>query len=154
MPRFNENLAAKAIQLVVNSLVRTAMDAKLVKREHLHIVVGKADGSTDGKVLSELSMGDPQEWEFGYRGVAHSKFKITARTGLPTRLVQTCMAELADEDGDTVYWGSAIDGGIIVACSGVEPFWDEAFSKAIAAVVRAMLSAEQESDLAAGKTTA
>lgn len=67
------------------------------------------------------------------RDIALRKAEMSARTGLPT-------AGLAPHyllSGDTVYWGSAVLDGIVVACAGLEEHHDEMFSYWIAASVQA-----------------
>lgn len=78
--------------------------------------------------------GDRDEWESDYMAYALSKAEKSVRTGMPT-------AKLEPQyllSGDTVYWGSEVLDGIVVACSGVEAFFDEMFSMWIAAAIRAL----------------
>lgn len=145
--RYNKRVAIQAVKLVVESLIKLTMDTGLAKRKDLHIVIGKRSG----KILHEFSLGKVKKWEHDYKGVARSKFNLTCRNGLPTRIIQSMMPELAGEKGDTFYFGSWIDGDIVVACSGVQAYWDEAYAKVIVAVVRAIVTAIQENEIALGK---
>lgn len=138
MARFDQQVARYAITHA-KPLIQGLMDKGVAKRNDLHIIVG----NSDGEVLATESMGNPDKWEYPYDLIAQSKFDITVRTGKPTRIVQQLTPELAGELGDTFYWGSWIDGGIVVACSGVQAYWDEAFCKVITAIIRAMVTEKQ-----------
>lgn len=147
MPRYNSELAEKATKLVVESLIFAAMDAGHAKRHDLHIVVG----TSTGKILYELSLGKKKKWEYPYKKIARSKFKLTAKWQCSTRELQALYPEMAGEKGDTFYFGSWIDGDIVVSCSGVQGYWDEAFAKAIIAVIRAFITEKQELEMASGQ---
>lgn len=82
------------------------------------------------------SIGDLSRSTYPNLDIALKKAEMSARTGLPT-------AQLAAHhfrSGDTVYWGSAVVDGIVVACAGLEPYDDELFSHWIAAAVKAEAS--------------
>ncbi len=102
----------------------------------LHIIVG----TSEGVILADADVGDRKDWEPRYDALAKDKFNLTVEHKMPTREIQLLYPELAEGKGNTYYWGSWIDGGIIVACSGVDPEWDEAFSKIGCAFIRAMVS--------------
>lgn len=142
---FNDIVASLAITYSL-PLIESLMELEVTKRNHLHIVVGNSEGS----ILATKSIGNPEDWEHRYDEIAESKFNITVRTSQLTRIVQQVTPELAGEVGDTFYWGSWIDGGIVVACSGVQPYWDEAFSKVISAMVRALVTDEQVKEISNG----
>ncbi len=82
------------------------------------------------------SIGDLSRSPYPNMEIALKKAEMSARTGLPT-------AALAAHHllaGDTVYSGSAVLEGIVVACAGLEPRDDEMFSHWIAAAVKAEAS--------------
>ncbi len=136
--RFNKDIASRAITNalpMIDALIKNGV----VCRGDLYIMVGNKNGD----VLASKSFGNIIEWEYQYDRIAKSKFKITVRTGQATRIVQLMTPELAGEVGDTFYWGSWIDGGIIASCSGVEPYWDEAISKTLVAMARALVTEKQ-----------
>lgn len=145
MTRFSKEIARYAINHA-KPFIQKLIDEGITKRKDLHIVVG----NSDGKILADESFGNPDLWEHPYNKIAQSKFEITVRTGQPTRIIQQITPELVGEPGDTFYWGSWIDGGIVVACSGVQPYWDEAFSKIIVAIIRAIVTEVQEKEIAEG----
>lgn len=113
----------------------------------LHIVVG----TSKGIILARADVGERDDWAGPYDEIAESKFSLTAETGKPTREGQLLYPELMEGPGNTYYWGSWIDGGIVVACSGVDPEWDEAFSKMGCAFVRAMVTKKQKGEMSEGK---
>lgn len=147
MTRYNSELAEKATKLVVDSLILAAMEAGYAKRRDLHIVAG----TSTGKILYELSLGKEKKWEYPYKKIARNKFKLTVKWQCSTREIQALYPEMAGEKGDTFYFGSWIEGDIVVSCSGVQGYWDEAFSKIIIAVIRALVTEKQESEKASGK---
>ena len=111
------------------------------KRQHLAIVVTAVeeisprspDKSFEEDCLVVDSIGDPNDWEHDYKSIALSKAEKSVRTGMAT-------AKLGPQyllDADTVFWGSEVLDGIVVACSGVEPYYDEMVSMWIAATIRA-----------------
>lgn len=46
------------------------------------------------------------------------------------------------ERGDTVLWGSIVLDGVVVAASGADPWFDEAFAGSVAMCLRALAKAE------------
>ncbi|MBI4100906.1 hypothetical protein HY441_00330 [Candidatus Microgenomates bacterium] len=138
MQLFDTSVAMNAVAGAL-PLIESMMELRVVNRSHLYIVVGTVDGA----VLYMESVGDHAEWEHPYDDIARSKFRITCQTGMPSRLVQEIHPELVPE-AETVYWGSWIDGGVVVACSGVEPWFDEAFAKTICALCVALIKARRE----------
>ena len=65
--------------------------------------------------------------------IALSKAELSARTGRPTAGLPPHYLR----SGDTVFWGSAVLDGIVVACAGLEPRHDEMVAYWIAAAVQA-----------------
>ncbi len=126
-------------------LVRPMIEATLkshCKRQHLAVVVTVTDFITQRDITKSFkescfftaNIGYDADWEYEYDVIALSKAEKSARTGKGT-------AELPPHyliDGDVVYWGSVVLDDIVVACSGVEPFYDEMFSMWIAAAIKAL----------------
>ena len=116
--------------------------ANRAKRQHLAIVVTATSAiletdtnkSFQENCLFTASIGEEKKWEYEYDVIALSKAEKSARTGKGS-------AELAPHyliDGDTIYWGSVVLDDIVVACSGVEPYYDELFSMWIASAIKAL----------------
>lgn len=87
--------------------------------------------------------GEPDEWQVPYDGIAGSKHGISRREGKDTVDVPLTDREV----GDTQYWGSVVlefEGGrIIVAISGLQPWFDEALSGMIARLLLGLLKHEE-----------
>lgn len=145
MYALTDDIAKQAIDLATPTILHM-MDEKVVTRPYLHIIVALRDTSERPQlcdVKASQSFGTRAEWSNDYRAIAEGKLLITARTGLPSRQVQLMQPELLEHD-DVIYWGSVIDGNIIVACSGVQPWFDEAISKIIAGICRALIQEDVE----------
>lgn len=128
---FNENVASETIGLV-RPLIQQVLDSGRTKRRDLCLVLGYRYLSESRRYafheMAQAAFGDTSAWEHEYRRFAWSKARITARTGMATSLVAASFPHLL-MPGDTKYWGSWIEGDIIAAASGVEPYYDEMFSK-------------------------
>lgn len=97
-----------------------------------------------GRFCYDESIGGvPGDWEVPFHRIARSKHEISQRTGKDT--VDVPLAER--EVGDTQYWGSVIrefEGGqIIVAISGLQPWFDEALAGVFASVLLGLLKDEK-----------
>ncbi len=124
-----------AIEAVLKSGVTDGKDVVIVVTATKDInpySVEKLSSFADACYLVD-AIGDPANSKYPITRIALSKAEISARTGLPTAKVPP--QYLLDED--TLYYGSAVLDGIVVACSGVEPYYDEMFSYWIAAAVQA-----------------
>ena len=140
-----EGLAQKAIP-IVEVAYKAALEAELLKRADLHMVIMDPTQVYDGKpdsvifraaILLEHSFTEPIKWERRYDLIARQKAQATWRTGLPTRVIRECMPHLL-EVGNTRYGGSVNVDGIIVACSGVQPWFDEMFAGIAAMILRGL----------------
>ncbi len=112
------------------------------KRTHLAIVVTAVEAINPidpGKSFKDncyliAGIGDQEDWQYDYERVALSKAELSVRTGIGTY-------ELAPHyrlSGDTVYSGSVVIDGIIVACSGVEGYFDEMIAGWIAVTIKGL----------------
>lgn len=128
-------LTAGAARLAIDlatPLINNLMSEGVVTRRDLHIVVARRVLSIqeeDFQILVEKSFGG-SEWTAEYDVIARLKARLSARTGLSSREAQLMHPELLQEE-DVMYWGSAIRGNLIVACSGVQPWYDEAISNIV-----------------------
>ena len=139
---FSKKIAEKAIEIVTPAIIPIIKDrgdesnGLLPNGNGLIIYVG----DIHGKILAARRWDSTQEWFAPYDQIALSKFNLTVETRKPSREIQSMTPELANSGRYTYYWGSDIDGGIVVACSGVDPEWDEAICKMICAAIRAMVT--------------
>lgn len=107
----------------------------------LHLVVldpglTPLDCGYEDAVLHERSVGDRDSWDVDYAAYAHAKARLAWRHGCDSRRVLAAPHRLAEHD--QLVWGGVWLDGIVVAASGAMPAWDEAFSLAVAAQLRAI----------------
>lgn len=142
------------------SLALPMIDAALDSREagasgFLYVVIMKPGftplhGTFADATLYEHARGDPANWDADYRGFARAKAQLSWKTGMDTHAVQQLKPHLLAR-GDTLLWGSVVLDQIIVAASGADPWYDEAFAGSIAMCLRAVakkaVAAQRESGL-------
>jgi hypothetical protein len=129
---------------IITAAYDAALKSGLLKRPDFHMVFldptkpfcGDTSKFRDA-ILGQHSFTDPSGWENPYDRIARAKARATWRTGLSTRVIRECMPHMLDV-GDTRYGGSVILDGIIVAGSGVQPWYDEMFSGIGANVLRGL----------------
>lgn len=140
-PALVEQALDMAAPLIFAALNEPAVSAERV----LHLVVAEQTRSRfEEAVLAERSFGDAAAWGADYRGFARAKARLAWRTSLDTRQVQQHAPHLL-RAGDTLLWGSACRDGLIVAASGAQPWFDEAFSGIVVELVRALTQARRRS---------
>jgi len=88
-------------------------------------------------ILCEHSIGAPEQWDADYAGMARAKAKLCWRHGMDSHAIQASYPYLL-QHGDTLLWGGVCRQGIVVAMSGFHPWYDDAFSCAIAACLAAL----------------
>lgn len=135
-----QRLADNAIDLVRES-IKQALE--LFGRSQLYIIV--ADKGT-GDIITERSIGAPNEKMSRYAALALNKAQLSARTGLSSREVLTMQRE-ALRPGDPKYYGSAIHGDIVVGCSGAQQWWDHTFASWVLASILGLHDEEIEAQL-------
>lgn len=127
----------------VRPAIEAVFDTGVTGRRHLAIVVTATDTITGWRRESGVpfekacylvaEIGDLSGSPWPNREIALKKAEISARTGLPSgQLPPTYLVA-----GDTVFHGSAVLGGIVAACAGLDPRHDEMFSWWIASAVQA-----------------
>ena len=134
--------AREAFETFVLPGIKNAMEEKSVNRMHMHIVCLHPNTpyseNTKLPILFDYSIGNPEDWERwdgkSYQDFAQAKARISWRTGMSSREVVMCHPHLLAK-GDTILWGSSILNGVIVAVSGVQPYFDEMFATMTAAAV-------------------
>jgi hypothetical protein len=128
--RFTASTARRVAE-ILRPTIEGMMTLGVVHRQAFYILFA-VPAPTDPwyKEIFTTSYGkQPQgEWEFPYDQIAHGKGRITGRTRLPSRVVQLMKPHLLLPD-DVRFWGSWIEENIVVAGSGVEPWYDEAICK-------------------------
>lgn len=126
----------------VKPYIEATLNSGLTKRQHLAVVVSvtKAiDRQTHLKEFGEddcylvTGFGEKSAWKYDYAKIALSKAEKSVRTGKASGDLSPHYLR----EGDTIYWGSVVLDDIVVACSGVQPYYDEMFAMWIAAAIKA-----------------
>ncbi len=137
--------AAQAVAMAL-PMIRTAIDNRSAGESgFFYLIVMKpgsspASSSFEEAILYEHAVGDRSKWDADYRSFAVAKARVAWRTGMDSHIVQEQRPYLL-EAGDTVLWGSVALDGIVVAASGADPWYDEAFAGAVALCLRAQAKA-------------
>lgn len=143
------NLAlVKRIVVQARETMLAWYESGLVQRTDGHIVImdprrsfcSDSDNRSQFQdaILFEISFGDVEKWEYPFKEIAKNKARVVWRTGLSSRRVVSEFPHLLDR-GDYTFPGGIIFNGFIVAYSGVEAEWDEAFAYMVAAMLRAVV---------------
>lgn len=93
------------------------------------------DYPTGAKLLYQESYGTPEEFEHDFVGIAQCKALQlwTGRANGGTDILPHLLFP-----GDTPYWGGAAREGIVVACSGVQPWIDRLIANLVIDILVAM----------------
>lgn len=144
-PKFlTEKMAEEAVHRVWHSVLNDASIHFQPKRKSCHIVVLVPEMETPDEpdimdnypnypvrpiVLFEESFGNKEEWTADYDDIARCKaYKLwqgmnDGRTDILPHLMYS---------GDCPFWGGVKRDGIVVACSGVESYFDRMISGMVA----------------------
>lgn len=131
LPAFLTNLVAfEAIQRVVLPLLESSgFEAFPFKRKMLHVVVLVPVRAGLPHLLCEYSVGRREDWPYEFDKIAQSKAgqlwngRNDDRTDIMPHLLF---------DGDAPFFGGVKRHGIVVACSGVQPWFDKMISGMVA----------------------
>lgn len=142
------DVAKRAIDMIWPS-VSELIDDHTFKRSDLHIVIARRTGfaydeeAFQADILHRYDIGDRDKWEAPFDEIAYRKCFQSWRSGLSTHEIQTQAPHLL-EVGDTVYFGSVVSDGIVVACSGIQPYFDEMISSWVLAAIKALCKQGRE----------
>ena len=132
------DLVEEAVGLTLNVIDDMMRRNGELSGEHLHIVVMDPTKPSGGSyrfeqaILYEYSIGKRADWEHRFDIIARDKARRSWATGRNT-LDQVMSAPHLFQRGNVSFWGSAVHNGIVVACSGVQPWFDQMFSYIVAA---------------------
>ena len=96
-----------------------------------------AAGDASMSVLHEHSFGERSRWDVDYAAFARAKAELSWRHGIDSRRLQMLEPHRLVR-GESRLWGGVNLDGIVVAASGAEPIWDEAFALQVAGYLRSL----------------
>ena len=138
----DQDTARHAVELCL-PMIDAAMESREAGASgFLYIVIMKpgftpADGSFKEAILYEHAVGDTTKWDADYGVFARGKAEVSWRTGQDSLAVQQCKPYLLAE-GDSLLCGGVVLHDIVVAVSGADPWFDEAFAGAVILCLRAL----------------
>lgn len=131
-------VARRAVE-IVGAAFADAAGKGVVKSRNLHVVVldptvhpWNAAGFADA-VLYEHSFAR-DEWDHTYDELARGKAQATWTAGGKSTDYLQRLAPHLYTDGDVKWSGSVVLDGLIVAASGVQPWFDQAFAGCVASL--------------------
>ncbi len=147
----HKELAREAIDLLYPTI--KALLAEKAKRNDMHIVVMDPtrkpwECTFEEAVLYEYSMTDPSLWENPYDQMAREKAKQAWRDGR-SNMHKHLTAPATLKRGDLAFYGSFDYEGVIVASSGVEPWFDVLVCGWVAVAVQQLAQADYQAFKAA-----
>jgi hypothetical protein len=152
MRMVDEDAARAAVEFVMPSIERAMRDPLAGDSGCLHIVIMdplSAHGSDfERSILYEHSI-NRAHWDADYAAFARAKARVSWRTGRDGHDVLTLTPHRL-EPGDTLLWGSVCLDGIVVAVSGMQPWYDEALAGMVACSMRAIAKSRAVAAVRAG----
>jgi hypothetical protein len=144
MPIIDEEAAQAAIHLALPTVARAMAYPAAGDSGCLHIVVMNPHASPasvefEQAILYEHSI-NRLNWDADYAHFARAKALVSWRTGTDSHAVQALRPYLL-EPGHTLLWGSVCLDGLVVAVSGMQPWFDEALAGVVACCLRAVAKA-------------
>jgi hypothetical protein len=132
----NKQLAMDAVELVKPAIERLF---ERTNRKELHIVIMDPElkpweSSFEDAILYQTSLGSPKEWTIPFDEFARKKAQQAWREGTANINNQT-QHPTSLRKGDLLFYGSFVYGNVVVACSGVEQWFDMLVSGWIAVAI-------------------
>ena len=145
----HKDLAHEAIELVIPAI--EALFKRTVRQE-LHIVILDPrlkpwESNFNDAILHQHSIKSGKPWDKPFDEFARSKAKQAWREMQANLTTQTIHPSSLRE-GDLPFYGSFVYGNIVVACSGVEQWFDMLFSGWIALAFEQLVIHENNSSTA------
>lgn len=152
----HKNIAETAISLLLPSISKLLLEK--AKRTDMHIVVMDPtqkpwEVSFEDAILLEKSLSDKNQWEHPYDQFARAKARQAWRDGR-ANFKKHLLAPATLTTGDIVHYGSFEYQGVIVAASGVEPWFDVLVSGWVALAIQQLAQDEYQKFKAAKPTVA
>lgn len=140
----HKELAKVAIEVLTPSIKKLLSEK--AKREDMHIVVMNPtlkpwECSFEEAILYEHSMTDKKTWANPFDEIAREKAQQAWRDGRSNKH-KHLYSPATLKSGDCAYYGSFDYEGVIVASSGVEPWFDVLVSGWVALTIQQLAQAE------------
>lgn len=123
---------------------------KRTNRQQLHVVIMDPrlkpwESTFSEAILYETSFGEPSEWTIPFDQLAKKKAQQAWRNSGANVTHQTLhTASLRDDD--LLFYGSFVYGDVVVACSGVEQWYDMLISGWIAVAIEQLCMSEYQNN--------
>ena len=140
------------IEIVADAidLVRPSIDLlfKRTSRQELHIVVMNPrikpwEGTFEEALLYEVSIGQPDKWTIPFDQLARQKAKQAWR-GQHANINSQLLHPASLREDDVLCFGTFVYGDIVVACSGVQQWYDMLISGWIAVAIEQLFMHEYQ----------
>ncbi|SPR99097.1 hypothetical protein [Cupriavidus taiwanensis] len=141
--RFSDPAAAqRAVELALPMLQASLRDKAVGESGCMHVVVmdptlQPGDCAFEEAILYEHSLPSREAWDADYSRYARAKASLSWRTGMASAQLVHCSPHRLRSD-DTLLGGAAVVDGIVVAVSGANAWYDEAFAGCVAMLLRAV----------------
>lgn len=140
-------IAIDAVDLVKPSIEKLF---ERTNRKEMHIVVMDPqvkpwESSFEDAILYQTSLGNPQEWTIPFDHFARKKAQQAWRNSTANMNTQTLHTSSLRED-DLLFYGSFVYGDVVVACSGVEQWYDMLVSGWIAVAIEQLSMSEYQNN--------
>ncbi len=129
-------------------LVRPSIELlfKRTNRQELHIVVMNPrlkpwEAEFEDAVLHEESLGEPENWTIPFDQMARQKARQAWR-GQNANINSQLLHPASLREDDLLFFGSFVYGDIVVACSGVQQWYDMLISGWIAVAIEQLMMHE------------
>lgn len=145
--RSHIEIAKDAVELVLPSISKLF---ERTNRQELHIVVMDPrvkpwEGSFEEAILYQTSLGSPENWSIPFADFARNKAKQAWRNSCSNFINQTQHTSSLN-DNDLLFYGSFVYGDVVVACSGVEQWYDMLISSWIALAFEQICMSEYQAN--------
>jgi hypothetical protein len=144
MPIIDEEAARAAVALALPTIRLAMADPAKGDSGCLHVVVMHPQRAPERcrfqeAILHEHSV-NREQWDADYALYARAKALVSWRNQCDSHAVQA-LEPWRIEPGQTLLWGSVCQHGVVVAVSGMQPWFDEALAGVVASCLRGIAKA-------------
>ncbi|GLO62590.1 hypothetical protein MACH09_30980 [Vibrio sp. MACH09] len=140
-----DEVAKDAVDLTMPAIAKLF---ERTNRQELHIVIMNPqlkpwEASFEDAILYETSLGTPESWSVAFDQLARNKAKQAWRESTSNIQLQTQHCASLRND-DVLFYGSFVYGNVVVACSGVQQWYDMLISGWIAIAIEQLTMHEYQ----------